>query len=216
MIKKIALLIILFLLCACQNTEILWNPQSLSSDAKRWMQDANPQAEGVLFAEDLDLNGKPELYLLYGSGEYQNTLQVFDWNGELTNMGEITMGQPADDVWWIACTYNEDEAYLTIDSRGYACSADGNSSYTQHNITVEQGQLCSLDVLISEIPGVAVTYVIDGTLITDQKEYRNAMEDYLLQDGQTDVLSPVAFSLSTGDFEKAALSAMQNWENRYE
>lgn len=210
--KIFALFLSLLLLCSCQQTPQAVSHEEAASYTQALWSALETAEDGAVFAQDLDLDSCPELYLLYRSGEYESTLQGIGLNGQAHSLGCLKMGRPADDVWWVAHCYNEEKAYLSIDTQGYACAADGNSCHTQHNITLDQDGLNSLDVLISEVPAVGTNYMIDGKVITDREEYNKAMKDFILRDGQGGSLDVIVFTEET--LVQAVTDALTQWENK--
>lgn len=208
--KLLSLLLSLILLCSCQQTTQAVSYEEAASYTQALWSALETAEDGAVFAQDLDLDGCPELYLLYRSGEYGSALQGIGLNGQAHSLGCLEMGQPTVDVWWVAHCYNEEKAYLSIDTQGYACSGDENTSYTQHNITLEKDVLSSFDVMVNNIPGVGVNYVIDGKTITDHEEYNKAMKGFLLRNAQVSSLDVISFTEET--LEQAVTDALTQWE----
>lgn len=210
--KLFSLFLCLLLLCSCQQTPQMVSREEAASYTRALWTAAEAE-DAAVFAQDLNLDGCPELYMLYRCGEYDSILQGIGLDGQAHSLGHLKMGRPADDIWWVAHTYNENKAYLTIDSKGYACSGDGDTCHTQHNIILDEEGLSSLDVLVNNIPGADTTYAINGKIITDHEEYKKAMKDFLLQDGQSDSLDVISFTDET--LEQAVADALTQWETEF-
>ncbi len=182
----LAALMLFFCGCAAGQKEI-WDEEKLTAAFQE-----SAVKEGIIFVEDLDNNGSPELYAIVENADGTGSkLHGFDGTGK--SLGSISMGLAADEIWRVNHTFNEKKGYLYLESRGYACAGDGEAPYTQHYITLKGEQLHSKDVLVNNLLG-KTSYVIDGKTITDHQEHRKALDDYFLKDGENEQLDYEAFT----------------------
>ena len=203
--KILALFLSLLMLAGCQAAEEAKIDCDFVATA---VEDSSME---LLFVEDLDQNGTPELYLIYDRGNYSSELLGYDMSsGEA--LGSISMGRPADEVWWIAKAYNEEKVYLNIDSKGYACAADGSTCYNSHYITLQKGQLQSKTVFVSTLESGDTQYIVDGRIL-DKEAYLSEMADYLLQDGESGSVGRILPDGQADDLPRLIENALTNWEN---
>ena len=211
--RSVLLCFALLLLCGCQPKEAAaFDPQSAVEPAQNWIESLELE-NGSLFAADLDLSGEPELYLLWGDGEYDNQIVGMDCSDGSLVTG-LPMGKPADENWWVALCYNEDFAYVSIDTKVFACSADGesNPSHIQHNISMKKGVLSDFTVFVNQGADGSSSYVIDGKIITDPHEYDQTMKDYRLQDAEGGSIDCYSYE---GDPSEAILAALNDWNEEF-